>query len=118
MYAKALTKALKDKPSEGVAIAKRFLAIIQRNGDLPGAGKALEEAERLMLARAGGRKVTVESARPLSKKDTEALEKLFQSEDRLEATVNPGLVAGVRIKVGDEWIIDASLRRKIEKLFL
>jgi F-type H+-transporting ATPase subunit delta len=96
--------------------AKNFVHILVENERLPVLPEILELFVRLKNAHEGVKQARVTSAFPL---DDAALKKLIAELEprfkcKLEATVrvDPELIGGVRVAVGDE-VIDASVRGKL-----
>ncbi len=118
IYARALVAALDDRPEEAAKIKDRFLAVLKKAGDSRGLQAIVTEAEKLLVKKNGGRKIIIESPRPLSSKNLEALQHSFSSKDRIETVLTPSLVAGVRVTIDGEWTIDATLKGKLQKLFV
>lgn len=71
----------------------------------------------MILKDEGGRKVVLESARPLADHAFQELRAAFSEKDVVESSVAPEVVAGVRITIDGEWMIDASLAGRLKKLF-
>lgn len=117
LYAHALFDALEENPRVQQEIAARFVTLLKRNGDTRLLPKVIAHLEKYEVHAAGGRMVKVESARPLPKKAMEAIRKQFSETDRVDAIILPELIAGVKIVIDDEWAIDASLKRKLQRLF-
>ena len=115
-YAKALAQALQEKPADVSGIAQRFMRLLARTGDRSALGRIVEAAENMLLARRGGRKVVIESARPLVQDDTHRLKQSFEKEDAVEFRVKPELIAGVRIRIGEDSMVDASLAGRLNRL--
>lgn len=118
-YAKALVEALAAaKGEEGQKmIAERFLALVRKHGDESGLRKILNEADRLMRARNGTRRLVVESARGLDATARSLVAALAAKGDVIEERVDPSLVAGIKITANDELQFDASLRKKLDAVF-
>lgn len=116
-YAKALDRALAEPQSDGSAIGKHFLALVERNGDGPRLRKILDEASRLARGKKGVRQVRIDSARPLDAAGEAHVKKFLQPGDVVGYAVDPDLVAGVRIIVNDEMQFDGSLKAKLDQLF-
>lgn len=77
------------------------------------------EAMELQNERMRRRRVRVESAIPLRDEEraalTQQLRTTFECEPLLEARVNPELIGGLVVQVGD-WLYDASLRTQLETI--
>ena len=122
IYAEALAEVIGDntkKLSEqaSAAIVRNFLELVRRNGDESHLRKILEEAARFARGKAGIRKVSVESARALSAAQEREIAKFLTAGDVVERTIDPALVAGIRIILNDEMQFDGSLRGKLDNVF-
>src|SRR5882672_82795 len=118
MYAKALAEVVAfAKPLDGTKIVKNFLALIRKNGDEAHLGKIVEEAARLARARKGIRKVSVESARPLTAAQEKIVAKFLKADDVVDHKIDLSLIAGVRLVLNDEMQFDGSLRGKLDQVF-
>jgi len=118
IYARALLEAMTAHPAKQGEILKNFVAVLAKTGDLKGVERILEAVERALTAKKRARYVEIESARTLSPKALELLTKSFSKEDRIRTRINQSLIAGVRIIVDDSTAIDATLKRRLEKLFM
>jgi F-type H+-transporting ATPase subunit delta len=127
----ALRNPLFDKAQQGRAIAAvaeaaqlspmviRFLGVLARNRRLFALG-AIADAYLAELARRRGEMtVDLTSAYGLSPEQTDRLtEKLNQTlaaKVRINATVDPGLLGGLVVKIGSK-LIDSSIRTKLTSL--
>jgi F0F1-type ATP synthase delta subunit len=118
IYAEALAQSTAAvAPADEAAIAKNFLELVNRNGDGPHLGKIIEEAARILRGKLGIRKVSFESARPMSPAQKKEMHAFAGPCDIVEERIDPSLVAGVRIIVDDERQFDGSLKGKLDKLF-
>src|SRR2546422_280617 len=95
IYAKALAEAALDPKAKSDEVVKNFMALLRRNGDESHARKIVEEAARISRRTSGLRKVIVESARPLSKKQKDALTGILKKDDDVGEKINPDLIAGI-----------------------
>ncbi len=117
-YAKALAEVIAaTKPAHEAQVAKNFLALVRKNGDEAHLRRILEEAGKLVRAKEGTRRVTLETARTLGHAQKESLKSFIKRGDVIEEKIDPELVAGVRIIVDDETQFDGSLRGKLDRLF-
>ena len=117
IYAQALAEAAQGQlsPEKEHAIAKRFFALLKKNGDLAHAHKIIENAGTLLAEQEDRRRITVETARAAN---VVALSKeIAKPGDIIEHKINPEIVAGVRVTVNDELQFDGTLRRKLNELF-
>ncbi len=106
LYAKAFLETKADP--------KRLLAVVKKNGDLLGLHKIVAAIETLLVKKAGGHIVHLEFART-----NELADKfVFSPKDRVSISINPALIAGVRITIDGEKEFDNSFQRKVNQLFL
>ena len=61
--------------------------------------------------------MSVESARALSAAQEQAVAQFLKADDVVERTIDPALIAGIRIVLNDEMQFDGSLRGKLDKVF-
>ena len=112
IYAQAFLEAL-PAGEAGKPFIKRFLQVIEKNGDSARLDKIVEAIEELETKKQGGRMIHIELAR----NPELAKQFKFQSKDNVKVSVNPSLVAGVRITIDGEQQFDGSLIRKLNKIF-
>lgn len=119
IYAKALSEVwLGAKTKDTRArIVKNFLAIVRKNGDLGILKKIAAATEKKLREKTGARKVTIETARPLTRDLREEVRRRFKDSDTMEEKITPELVAGMRITLNDELELDGSFKRKLIRLF-
>ncbi len=118
IYAKALVAVLADTDKTGAEearIAENFLALVRKSGDEMYLRKILEEASRFARGKGGVRKVTVESARVLTKAQHDDVSRFIKKEDVVEERVDASLIAGIKITLNDELQFDGSLKNKLSK---
>lgn len=118
IYARAFVGALDENSSKEELLRARFLKLVKKNGDLQNFPKIIREIETLLIKKAGGRRITVEVAREISKTLLQELERNFKKNDKVEVKTNPALIAGTRITIDGEKMIDTSLERRLRKLFV
>ena len=105
LYAKAFLETKADP--------KQFLHVIEKNGDFSRLDKIVAAVEELATKQTGGRMVHLEFARnsDMAKKFT------FTAKDHVRVSINPSLVAGVRVTVDVSKELDNSFRRKVNQLW-
>lgn len=117
-YAEALLGALENKSGRGRSeTIRRFLFVMRKNKDWSKLGRILREVERQSLRRQGMQKIEVESAAPLSNELRKEIEKILGKKLVLEERIRPEFLAGVKILIDDEILIDASAKRGLDLLF-
>ncbi len=117
-YARALLAVLGEtSAAEATQIRKNFLALLSRNGDWALYPEILKGLERAIADERGDKLVAIEFAREQDVIQTDKLQAAFSPHDRLTVTLNPSLVAGVRITVNGERELDQSLAGRLGQLF-
>lgn len=117
-YAEALSGALEHKSEkEQRTVARRFAAVLARHRMLGKAEAILAAYEKLTLRAQGARKVLIQSASPISAQLKKEIQKILGAKIHFEEKETPGLLAGIKILIDDELLIDASGRRQMERMF-
>lgn len=117
-YAEALDRALEDKkPDEQKKVIRNFLNLLGRHRMLTRLNHIVHAYERHALKRQGLRKIIMEYAGGDAEAMRSEIEKMFRSKVLIKAVNNPAILAGVRLLVDDEILIDASARRQMYKMF-
>lgn len=117
-YAESLIAALAGKPErKRKVIIRRFLAILRKNRDMRRLDFILASAERQWLKERGLAKVAIASASPLNKSVRDEIVKVLDRKAITAQSVEPQLLAGIRILIDDDLLIDASARRALSRLF-
>ena len=117
-YARVLHMTLKGKKREERRIALgRFLNVLRRNRDSSRLGLILAEVEKNYLREKGINKVRIESVSPLAERLRKEITSLYGTHTLVEEVEKPELIAGVKILVDGELLIDASVLRQLTRLF-
>lgn len=117
-YAQAFFEIYKDKPAaKRKTVLRNFLSILQKKRDWPRLGLILKEVERLNLQAEGLKKVEVETASP-SKTLRGELEAILGEKLFIKERVNPDILAGIKILINDEILIDASAGYQLERMLM
>ena len=99
--------------------AQNFLRELIVNGRLSVMPEIAQQFKQLKNAHENLAEVQIESAFPLEgaalKELVAALEKKFGIQLRPQVTLNPALIGGVRVAVGDE-VLDTSVRAQLEQM--
>jgi F0F1-type ATP synthase delta subunit len=118
LYAKSLFEVLEaSKPSEHDTVFKKFLQTVEKNGDYSRVNAITASFEKLVIKSNGGKMIDIETAREIDKDMKAKLSKMFGANDLIKTSINPRLVAGVRVELDEELELDYSLARKFRKLF-
>lgn len=111
-----LGKLLEDRISEPVFNLVRLLA---RRGRIDLVAGVAAEYRRLLARSRGIATATVTAARELPQEDLDAIHERVREmtggEVDLEVRVDPALIGGVTVRIGDR-LIDASVRGRLERL--
>jgi len=101
------------------SLARRLVLLLAQKRRLFALADVIRSFEVLVARQKGEIAAHVTSARPLSSSEADELKQLLKSrlgrEPRLELTVDPSLLGGLRLKLGSR-MIDSSLRTKLEGL--
>ena len=116
-YAEALFEALEGLKGEKRTLAiKRFFEMLQRNHATSRMGRIIEQFEKHSLKAHNMVKVEVQSASPLTDEIREQIRKGLKKDVVLDEVVDPELLAGIKMVVNNEILIDASAKRHIESM--
>jgi F-type H+-transporting ATPase subunit delta len=100
-------------------IVLRFLRVLNQHGRLELLPAVAKQARALLDRRRNRRAVTVRSAVPLDDAERAALRdrlaRLAQAEPVVSYEVDPGLIGGLLVQVGDD-VYDASVRNRLNTL--
>ena len=116
-YAKALLSLIEEHPEKEDVLVESFIKIVKGAGDGAHFGKIINVFERLFFKRKEQEHILIVSAHVLGDKLLEKIKNIFSKETIFEYEIRPDLVAGVRIIINGERMIDVSLRRKLALLF-
>jgi F0F1-type ATP synthase delta subunit len=117
-YAEVLYDALTGKASHARAeVLKRFISMLAKHHARSLLPQIEKEYEKIFLQKQGLKKVSIESASPLSQSVKQEIKQVFNNKVYIEENVNPELIAGLTIVVDDMYSIDASARTRINNLF-
>ncbi len=97
----------------------RFLRVLNRHGRLALIGSVIRQARAVLDRRQNRKPVTVRSAVPLDSAELEALKirltSLVQATPVITLEVDPSLIGGLVVQVGDD-VYDASVRTRLERI--
>lgn len=114
-YAQALADIVSQKNPDEKKISANFLTLLEKHQDVKKAREILALTEELLLKKTGNKKVILETARNVDVKDfTRAFVK---KGDIIEEKINPGIIAGIKIKVDGDRQLDLSLLKKLNNIF-
>ena len=118
IYAEALAKALDNKTKEEQKhAAEKLRQILIKNRDRQKLNQILAETEKIILKRAGAAKVLLEAAEPVSDKIKRQIKESVNKKVFFKEDVKPELLAGIKILINDELLIDASAKSRLNKIF-
>lgn len=117
-YAQALAESLADTTSETARTRIRaFAQLLKKHRMLGKAESIARAAERRLAAGAGVRRILIESAAPDPGAVKKEITELLGGKVWLEEKARPELLAGIRILIDDETLIDASAERRLVEMF-
>jgi len=116
IYAKTLADLMTENKTEAQEqkIVENFLKLLEKNGDMKKAKDIVALAENLFIKKTGRRKIILESARKVDKK--EILKSFERQGDIVQEKIDKNLIAGIKITINDRQL-DYSMRKKIQELF-
>jgi F-type H+-transporting ATPase subunit delta len=101
------------------AAAKNLLATVVDNGRLAALPEIAAQFHALVNASSGVSDATIHSAFPIEPAQlgevVEALEKRFKRKLNAHVVIEPELIGGIRVVVGDE-VLDTSVRARLEQM--
>ena len=120
LYAKALAEVVSQKttPEQEEKIVSNFLKVLAKTGQEKKAKEILNLAEDLLLAKQGKRKITFETARKMTGSQRKILDVFVKKGDVVKEKINPGIIAGAKIIINDSEQFDASMQRKLQRIFI
>ena len=117
-YAQALAEALAETtPETARAKIRAWVELLKKHRMLGKAEAIVRAVERELAKRAGVRRVLLESAVADSGAVQKEITGTLDGKVWIEEKIRPELLAGIRILIDDETLIDASGKRRLEKIF-
>lgn len=118
-YAEALRAACAEhrSPKERQEIFRRFLNLLWRNHDTSKLAGILKDVERLELRARGLQKIEIASVAPLSPGLRREIKEIVGRKNVINEVLREELLAGIRVLINDEFLIDASGKRQLERMF-
>lgn len=117
-YATSLLASLEKKSQkEQGEISKRFISLLQKNGDYTRRHQIIKEVERIYLRGKGVSKIEVELASETSASLAKDIEKALNRKIIFSARKNMDILGGIKILIDEETLIDASARTQVAKIF-
>jgi F-type H+-transporting ATPase subunit delta len=98
---------------------KNFFLVLLEHGRIGAVGEIAAAFQDLLDARAERLRAVVSTSIPLERADLDrikkALERLTKQSVELDAKVEPGLIAGATVQIGNV-VLDSSIRNQLEQL--
>jgi F0F1-type ATP synthase delta subunit len=117
-YAEALAASLDGaSASEMHTRVRAFAELLKKHRMLGKAEGIMRIVERRLAKRAGATRVTFETADTPSESLRKEVTGIFGGKAWIEEKVRPELLAGIRILVDDETLVDASGKRRLAEIF-
>ncbi len=95
---------------------KNFLALIEANRDQKKLRDILFFVKKIIVKKNKGRLLLIESARPQGTATEKIIKSLIKTTDIVENKINKNLIAGIKININDEFLLDGSFSTKIKKI--
>lgn len=118
MYANAFCDVATDAKNTANAdkYIKNLLLLVKSNRDQKKLKDILSVVEKIIIKKTGGRKLTIESARPLTQALERTIKSIAKPTDIVERKINNQLIAGIKVNINDEFMLDGSFSTKIKKI--
>lgn len=117
-YAEALHGALKAAPaSKRREIMRRFAALLTRHRMSGKSDLVVAAYEKIVLQESGMRKVSIASAAPVTEQLKKEIGGILGKKILIKEETHPELLAGIKILIDNELLIDASAKRQMERIF-
>lgn len=95
---------------------KNLLELIKANRDQKKLKNILFSVKKITVKKNNGRLLLIESARQNSHASEKIIGSLARPEDIVESKINKDLIAGIKIIINDELLLDGSFSTKIKKI--
>ena len=116
-FAKAFVDLAYNEPeAKQVEMAQGLVAAVTKHRLQNKLPVILAEIERLITKKAGGRVISLELARSNTKL-AEVFKKICRPEDSFQVTEKTDLIAGARLIIDNEKILDCSFSRRLATMF-
>lgn len=117
-YAQALYESSKGKSSsESDKVAQAFIALLDHYHDRSLLPRILTLYEKIRRQKESITKVETITAKKLSSKTKEDVEKKFGGKVEIHEKVHPEVLGGIKLIVNDEYQIDGTMQGRVEKLY-
>lgn len=117
-YVKALLDCIENKSEqERKENIRRFLFFLQKNKDLSKLPAIVREFEKKYLNKIGFKKVYLESASPVSEETINKIQNILGKDIFFIKKINYDLLAGIKILINDEFLIDSTAKRHLNNFF-
>ncbi len=113
-YADAFLSLIEEHPEKKSEIVKGFARTLQASGDAENVDKIIACVEEKMARKEGRAKIKIYSARILPDALVQKIKNAFGKDALVSHVIAPEIIAGVKIVVNDEIMIDATLKKKLE----
>ncbi|PIR70092.1 MAG: hypothetical protein COU46_03415 [Candidatus Niyogibacteria bacterium CG10_big_fil_rev_8_21_14_0_10_42_19] len=119
IFAKSFYKAFKETPAKDhEKLFVNFAKILNKYGAIKNAGVILNEIEKIYSEDRGITRIRIETARLGDQTRIKKIKSLFNKKNCVfSEKVSPNILAGVKIRIDDEIVIDNSMQRRLKNLF-
>lgn len=116
-YAESLLRSLEGKSgAKQKETIRNFLYVLLRKGDFYRLPLVVQKLEKKYRAKQGVNKVSVEYPDSMNAGVKKQIESILGKKIVWEEKINPTLLAGIKIVVNDELLIDASAKRQLDRI--
>ncbi len=116
IYADAFLSLMETHPEEKNKIMAGLVRALNASGDIGNAEKVIASIEEKIARKEGRVKIKVYAARILHESLLDKIKNAFGNEALVHQVIDPEIIAGVKLVVNDEIMIDATLKKKLERI--
>ncbi len=116
IYADAFLSLMETHPEEKNKIMAGLIRTLNVSGDIGNAEKVIASIEEKIARKEGRVKIKVYAARILHESLLDKIKNAFGNEALVHQVIDPEIIAGVKLVVNDEIMIDATLKKKLERI--
>lgn len=116
IYADAFLSLMETHPEEKNKIMAGLVRALNVSGDIGNAEKVIASIEEKIARKEGRVKIKVYAARILHESLLDKIKNAFGNEALVHQVIDPEIIAGVKLVVNDEIMIDATLKKKLERI--
>lgn len=116
-YARAFTDLIEKHPDQTEKLLTGLIKLIYQSGDQRHTDKIINEIEKITLKKNNQKKVVIYTARELSDEIFKKIKNIFGLKNIFEKKIEPNLIAGIKVVINGEQMLDNTLKKKLNFLY-